>query len=150
MSRHWKPFPTTLCVIGLSLLLSATVVDDAFGNDSTNAGDEQGIGKQLYYDHGCYACHGYNGIGKHNIANDVSGIMSSEEIYLTFLRARSELNPPLPSQKMPHYPESSLSDEKALQIYAYIKTFKDTPPEVDDASALRAILDSAEQGLSDP
>ena len=98
-------------------------------------------GKKLYYEQGCYGCHGYQGIGRKNLANDVSGIMFSEEVFLIYLRARADLNPMLPSQDMPHYPESSLSDEQAKDIYAYIRTFKDTPPPVDEIPALRMILD---------
>ncbi len=107
-------------------------------------------GKQPYYDHGCYACHGYRGIGKHNIANDVSGIMMNESVFLIFLRARSELNPPLPFQGMPHYPESSLPDAEALDIYAYIKTFSDDPPSADSNATLQEIIRSAESQLQSP
>ena len=101
-------------------------------------------GAQLYYDHGCYGCHGFNGIGRHNLANDVSGIMFREDVFLTYLRARAELNPLFPTQNMPNYPASSLPDEDALDIYAYIRTFKDEPPEIEDAPALKAILDAVE------
>ena len=101
-------------------------------------------GKEPYFNHGCYACHGYRGIGKHNIANDVSGIMMNESVFLIFLRARSELNPPLPFQGMPHYPESSLADAEALDIYAYIRTFKDSPPLAESNTTLQAIIRSAQ------
>ncbi|MDG1000946.1 MAG: cytochrome c [Pseudomonadales bacterium] len=139
------------CMVGASIVLSAIASDDLTSDEEARvvlgAGKQlyYDHGKQLYYDHGCFACHGYNGIGKHNLANDVSAIMTSDAVYLAFIRARSELNPPLPSQKMPHYPASSLSDQQALDIYAYIKTFKDTPPKVDDAPALKAIIEAAQQ-----
>jgi hypothetical protein len=45
---------------------------------------------------------------------------------------------------MPNYAEESLSDEKALDIYAYIRTFHDEPPEVEDIPALKGILDDVE------
>ncbi len=102
-------------------------------------------GKQAYYDYGCYGCHGFNGIGRHNLANDVSGIMSNEALYLTFLRARADQNPLFPTQSMPNYAKESLSDEDALDIYAYIRSFKDDPPEVEDIPALKAILDAAKE-----
>ena len=132
-----------LCIFSASVVLSAMASDDSAREDQARG--VLASGKQLYYDHGCFACHGYNGIGKHNLANDVSAIMTSEAVYLAFMRARSELNPPLPSQKMPHYPESSLSDQQALNIYAFIKTFRDAPPKVDDAPALKAIVEAAQQ-----
>jgi len=100
-------------------------------------------GKQLYYDYACYACHGYGGIGRKNLANDTSGILSSEALFIRFLRARADMNPEFPTQSMPHYAESSLPDDTALDIYAYIKTLRDDPPEVDEIPAMRAILESA-------
>ena len=62
-------------------------------------------GEKLYYDYGCYGCHGFNGIGRKNLANDVSGIMFREDVFLTYLRAREDLNPLFPTQNMPNYPE---------------------------------------------
>ncbi len=126
-----------LCSVFLPGLASTQV---AFGPISGDAAS----GAPLYYDYGCYGCHGYNGIGRHNLANDVSGIMFSEEVYLVFLRARAELNPLFPTQSMPNYAEESLSDKDALDIYAYIRTFKDEPPKVDDIPALKAIVDDLE------
>jgi len=107
------------------------------------SGDEE-KGQGLYFDHGCYGCHGYNGIGRRNLANDVSGIMFSEEVFLVYLRARSDKNPLFPTQDMPNYPASSLSDDQAKDIYAYIRTFKDEPPEVEDIPAFKEMLDAAE------
>ena len=101
-------------------------------------------GTQLYYDYGCYGCHGFNGIGRQNLANDVSGIMFNETVFLTYLRARADMNPLFPTQSMPNYTAASLSDEDAKDIYAYIRTFKDDPPEVEDIPVLRAILEDAE------
>ena len=45
---------------------------------------------------------------------------------------------------MPNYPATSLPDSDALDIYAYIRTFRDDPPAVEDIPALKAILDAAE------
>jgi len=111
--------------------------------DSREPINDPSQGKQSYFDHGCYACHGYNGVGKKNLVNGTSGIMSNESVFLIFLRARGDLNPALPTQSMPHYPKESLNDEDAKAIYRHILTFKDNPPEVEGAPALRAILDGA-------
>ena len=46
---------------------------------------------------------------------------------------------------MPNYAQESLSDSDALDIYAYIRTFKDDPPAVEDIPALKAILDAAQE-----
>jgi cytochrome c553 len=100
-------------------------------------------GKQAYYDYACYACHGYGGIGRRNIANRASGVLVNEQVFLLYLRARGEENPTFSTQTMPHYPASSLSDDVARDIYAYILTFDDHPPEVEDIPALKGILDDA-------
>ena len=100
-------------------------------------------GKQAYYDYACHACHGYGGIGRHNIANQSSGVFVNEQVFILYLRARGDQNPRFPTQTMPHYPASSLSDEDALDIYAYIMTFVDDPPEVEDIPALQTILNDA-------
>ncbi len=133
---------STLLIYMLSSLPS-TVLSAAPATPAMISGNAD-KGEALYYNHGCYACHGYNGIGKHNIANDVSGIMMSEAVYLIFLRARSELNPPLPTQRMPHYSKTSLPDHEALDIYAHIRTFKDTPPEAESNATMQAIINSAQ------
>ncbi len=119
--------------------LGSAVAQVQFGPITGDAGK----GEQLYYDQACYGCHGYQGIGRRNLANDVSGIMFSEEVFITYLRARAELNPRFPTQDMPNYAEESLSDEEAKDIYAYIRTFKDEPPAVDDIPVLKSILDTA-------
>lgn len=105
-------------------------------------------GKQAYYDYACYGCHGYQGIGRRNIANRASGVLVTEDVFLIYLRARGEQNPDFSTQTMPHYPESSLSDEDARHIYAYIMTFVDEPPAVEDIPALQGIVDDAEKGSS--
>ena len=108
-----------------------------------DAGDAE-RGKQAYYDYACYGCHGYEGIGRHNIANRSSGVLINEQVFLLYLRARGDQNPAFSTQTMPHYPASSLSDEDARDIYAYILTFEDNPPDVDDIPALKGIVDDAE------
>ena len=100
-------------------------------------------GKQAYYDYACYACHGFQGIGRRNITNRASGILVSEEVFLIYLRARADHNPAISEQSMPHYPASSLPDDVARDIYAYILTFEDDPPPVEDIPALQGILDDA-------
>lgn len=100
-------------------------------------------GKQAYYDYACYACHGYQGIGRHNIANRSSGVMVNEQVFLLYLRARGDQNPAFSTQTMPHYPASSLPDDIARDLYAYILTFVDEPPEVEDIPALQSIIDDA-------
>lgn len=105
--------------------------------------DQLDTGAQLYFDHGCYSCHGYNGTGRYPIANNVSGIMTNQELFIMFLRLRADLNPLTPSNSMPNYSAEVLSDKQAQDLYAYIKTLTDNPPEIEDISVLKNILDNA-------
>ena len=107
------------------------------------AGDVEN-GKTVYLEQGCYSCHGYNGTGRRPLANDASGIMASEQVFLSYLRLRADVAPLSPSNNMPNYSVDVLSDTDAIDAYAYIKTFTDDPPEVDDIPAFQEIISSAE------
>ena len=100
-------------------------------------------GKQLYYDHACYACHGYTGETGHQMKLIGSGFLLNEQTFIIYLRLRAEQNPILPSEAMPNYPEESLSDDEAKDMYAYIRTFADNAPPVEDIPTLNAIIESA-------
>jgi mono/diheme cytochrome c family protein len=46
---------------------------------------------------------------------------------------------------MPNFAESSLSDKQAKDVYAYIRTFKSTAPELKDIPTLNAIVEASKQ-----
>jgi cytochrome c553 len=100
-------------------------------------------GEQLYYNFACYSCHGYNATMRVPLVGDASGIMSSEQVFLTYLRLRADQNPTNPKNAMPNYAASTLSDVQALDIYAYIKSLKDESPEVEDNPVMQEILEAA-------
>ena len=100
-------------------------------------------GEQLYYNFACYSCHGYNATMRVPLVGDASGIMSSAQVFLTYLRLRADQNPTNPKNAMPNYAASTLSDEQALDIYAYIKSLKDESPEVEDNPVMQEILEAA-------
>jgi len=100
-------------------------------------------GAAVYYDHGCYSCHGYNGTGRTPLANNVSGIMVNEEVFIRFLRQRADRNPILPDNSMPNFGVDALSDEQAKDVYAYIKTLTDDPPEIEEIPTFVKILEAA-------
>lgn len=100
-------------------------------------------GEQLYYNFACYSCHGYNATMRVPLVGNASGIMSSEQVFLTYLRLRADQNPINPKNAMPNYAASTLSDEQALDIYAYIKSLKDESPEVEDNPVMQEILEAA-------
>jgi len=102
-------------------------------------------GKGLYYSFGCYACHGYNGETGARPFVGRWGHLASEQDFVTFLRGRANVAPVVPSTSMPNFPENSMSDKQAKDIYAYIRTFKSTAPELKDIPTLSAIVDAAKQ-----
>lgn len=107
-------------------------------------GQDVANGEKLYEDFLCYSCHGYNGaIPRRPLVNDASGIMASEVTFLAFLRLRGDMNPDTATNSMPNYSEAALSDAQARDIYAYIRTMKDDPPEVADNPVMQQILDAA-------
>ena len=105
--------------------------------------EDSSEGEKLYLSHGCYSCHGYNGTGRYPLANDISGIMTSEELFTMFLRLRADLNPVSQSNSMPNYSKNVINDSEAKQIYAYIKTFKDSPPQLEEIPIFKEMLDNS-------
>ena len=71
--------------------------------------------------------------------------MVNEEVFLNYLRLRAEQNPVNPKNSMPNYDASTLSDEQALDIYTYIKSLRDDPPEIEDSPVMREVLESAKE-----
>jgi mono/diheme cytochrome c family protein len=102
-------------------------------------------GKGLFYAYACYACHGYNGETGARAFVGNWGNLGTEERFIAFLRGRANVAPIVPSTSMPNFGENALSDKQAKDIYAYIRTFKSTAPELKDISTLNAIVEAAKQ-----
>ena len=100
-------------------------------------------GKGLYYGYGCYACHGYNGETGARPFVGRWGNLATEQTFLTFLRGRANVAPVTPSTSMPNFSQASLPDKAAKDIYAYIRTFKSSAPDLKDIPTLNAIVDAA-------
>jgi len=108
------------------------------------ASQDVAAGETYYQEYLCYSCHGYGGTNLDQpLANGLSGIMVNESVFITFLRQRDDVNPATATRAMPNYAVSALSDQKAKDLYAYIKTLKDSPPEVADDPLMQTILDAA-------
>src|SRR3984885_14984822 len=101
-------------------------------------------GKALYYENGCYACHGYNGETGARPFVGRWGHLGTEQEFITFLRGRVNVAPVVPSASMPNFSASSLPEKKAKDIYAYIRTFKSSAPVSQDPT-LNAIVEAAKQ-----
>jgi len=102
-------------------------------------------GKALYSTYGCYACHGYNGETGARAFVGRWGNLATEQSFLTFLRGRANVAPLAPSTSMPSFSSTALSDKQAKDIYAYIRTFKSSAPELKDIPTLNTIVDAAKQ-----
>ncbi len=102
-------------------------------------------GKGLYFTYGCYACHGYNGETGARPFVGRWGNLATEQGFITFLRGRANVAPVPPSTSMPNFGEGSMSDRQAKDIYAYIRTFKSSAPELKDIPTLNAIVAASKQ-----
>jgi mono/diheme cytochrome c family protein len=102
-------------------------------------------GKGLYFDYGCYACHGYNGETGARQFVGRWGNLATEQGFIAFLRGRANVAPVTPATSMPNFAASSLPDKQAKDIYAYIRTFKSSAPELKDIPTLNAIVDAAKR-----
>jgi mono/diheme cytochrome c family protein len=99
-------------------------------------------GKQLYFRHGCYGCHGFNGeTGARRLVG--SPILENPATFIAYLRLRADYQPLLPSTSMPSFPASALSDADALDVYAYVRTFVLHAPDPRGIAAFQKILESA-------
>lgn len=115
----------------------------ALAQDAQRAGDIEN-GKRLYYEHGCYGCHGFNGeTGARDLVGTGSPIVENEDAFVQYLRLRADQAPLLPSTRMPNYPEEALSDAEVRAIFAYVNTFVLDAPDVEDVPAFETILESA-------
>ena len=114
-------------------------------------------GKEIYYENGCYTCHGYQGKGtfvlRANILTPTPPVLvkgkapflGSEALFRTYLRMRGEQRHDKPSVEMPHYPASVIDDASAANLYAFIATFTEDEPELEEIDAMQWILDWEEK-----
>lgn len=102
-------------------------------------------GAQLFYDHGCYGCHGFSGYGRQDLNNTGSPFLLNEAVFRAYLRGRADVAPLLPSTSMPNYPANTLDDAGVRDIYAYIRSMPANSPAIAEVPALQAILESAAQ-----
>ncbi len=104
---------------------------------------DAGKGAKLYYLHGCYGCHGYAGYGRKDLNHTGSPLLSTEEVFRAFLRARADVAPLLPSTSMPNYPANALGDAQVRDLYAFVRSMPANVPSATRLPAMKAILDSA-------
>jgi mono/diheme cytochrome c family protein len=140
----------TFLLLGCFLVVSPTAVGTqapAAGNPATatQARGNPDTGKALFIAHQCFACHGYNGeTGTRLLQEDgsFSPRLQTVDRFIAFIRApRPGQPPPIGSSvSMPSYGVSSLPDERAADLFAYIRTFKPTEPALRDIPLLNQML----------
>ncbi|HXC59707.1 MAG TPA: cytochrome c [Steroidobacteraceae bacterium] len=139
-----KPALNTKAKAVGALCAAMALAVPTFAADNAAAEGDAGRGKQLFHDHGCYGCHGFNGnTGARDLVGTKSPLIADLATFTMFLRLRADQAPLLPSSRMPNYPASALSDAQVRDIYAYVRTFKPDAPAVKDVPVLKSILESA-------
>ena len=83
----------------LHLILALVLMQQAHAQDVSGDVDE---GRRLYHNFACYSCHGYNATMRVPLVGDASGIMNSEQLFLSYLRLRADQNPVNPKNSMPN------------------------------------------------
>jgi len=126
------------------------------GGTAPAVGQDVRSGEQLYYDHGCYSCHGFQGKGTHvERANNLfpkppillkgqAPFLASEDVFRTYLRLRGEQAPAQPSVRMPNYPAAALDDAEVAALYAHISSFTLDEPPMAEIDTMVWILEHAE------
>ena len=103
-------------------------------------------GRRIYYEQSCYGCHGFNGeTGARDLVGTNSPVLANEENFVRYLRLRADVAPLLPSTRMPNYPESEIGNADASDLYAFIRSFRLSAPDIEDVPTLQQILESAER-----
>lgn len=97
-------------------------------------------GRTVYYEHGCYGCHGYTGESRVRLEGSSRPMLLNEQAFITFLRARANDAPVLPQTRMPNYSASALNDAQAKDLYAFIRSFKSGTPALEDVPVLNMIV----------
>jgi len=123
----------------LASIVFFSVLQPAQADDGAAARD----GETLYYDYGCYGCHGFNATMRVPLVGDASGIMSSEALFVDYLRLRADQNPVNPKNSMPNYSAETLSDVQARKIYAYIRGLEVDTPALEEIAVMQDMLDAA-------
>ncbi len=157
LSRHARAlahnFPITAAAFGLILL--ATRISGAAEPGTGQAPAQNALspqiagngekGKAVFLTYQCWACHGYTGETGTRLIQDNGTFVArlfSVGSFINYIRAPRPNDPP-PARSvtiMPSYGVSSLSDQQAADLYAYIRTFKPTQPPLQDIPLLKQML----------
>jgi len=99
----------------------------AIGIQGPSLAQEDGAGRTLFIDYGCWQCHGYEGQG---------GASGPRVAPTLFPYAAFEQLVRKPPNIMPAYAPSGLSDESLREIFVYLRSIQE-PPALKDIPELR-------------
>jgi cytochrome c553 len=135
---------------GLVIIIGLTLATTAVWSAGTaQTGGNAAHGKQLFYAHACYGCHGYNGeTGARDLVGTGSPIVEDEATFRLFLRLRADQAPELPSTRMPNFSAAALSDADVHDLFAFIRGLRANAPRIEDVPTLRRILNIAARPAS--
>jgi cytochrome c553 len=144
MTQH-PPFRSAAIASGLVVIVGlALATPSVWSADAAQRPGDAARGRQLFYAHACYGCHGYNGeTGARDLVGTGSPIVEDEAIFRLFLRLRADQAPELPSTRMPNFSAAALSDADVHDLFAFIRGLRANAPKVEDVPTLRRILDMA-------
>lgn len=106
--------------------------------------DAAAHGKQLYFQHGCYGCHGFSGQTGNAPHLVGSPILTNAQTFIAFLRLRANNRPLLPSTSMPSFSATDLSDADAMDLYTYVHSFVLDAPDPQGIAPFQKSLESAQ------
>lgn len=131
-------------LLALTLAIGAGTARAQRSTGPIPAGDAA-RGKAVYQAHQCWSCHGYNGeTGTRLLQEDGTFAVRLLNVggFINFIRAPRPQDPPPTgsSLAMPSYGVTSLPNQQAADLYAYIKTFKPTQPALADIPLLNQMI----------
>jgi mono/diheme cytochrome c family protein len=139
-----RPSQSSTCAIAALLALGLTALAAGGAAAQAPGAGDPVRGKDLYHANGCYGCHGFTGqTGARKLVGTGSPIIAKPETFVFFLRQRGSFLPMTPSTNMPRFSEKAVSNQQALDIYAYIRTFVLDAPDVKTIPAFDKIQASA-------
>lgn len=138
LGQSWKG-----AMIGVLACGALVCVASAVGQTQQDAAAH---GKQLYFQHGCYGCHGFNGETGNAPHLVGSPILTNAQTFIAFLRLRANDRPLLPSTSMPSFSAGDLSDADAMDLYTYVHAFVPDAPNPQGIAAFQKSLESAKAG----
>ena len=138
MTPRTRSSVSVLGVAGALVIVSGLVwpgeaLTTTAAQDSTVAEGDAERGRVLFTDYTCFGCHGYT--GETGRGPRLNPPRLGQERFVAYLR-----NPPNP-RRMPPYRQADVSDQKLVDIYAFLRSLPSGSPDAENIPVLSDILD---------